>query len=160
MSDEQIQQRFCAGGPIEPDVLSELQSIMRIHDLSIDDLFFKWESYCIRLDLPVQSSALTLANVRNLKQNIQDDLEKTLRTGAASHAPRSERKPTATPRANNNSDVFGMLEGMVPSTPGTAGKLGRSGGGNSLRKKIASPHVNSSPAGSMGDQLKSMNGVP
>lgn len=160
MSEDQIQQRFSAGGAIESDILAELQSIMRIHDLTVDDLFFKWESYCIRLDLPVESGALTLANVRNMKQNIQDELEKSHRAAQAPASARNERKVTATPRANGNSDVFGMLDSMVPSTPATGGKLGRSGGGSSLRKKIASPHVNSSPAGGMGEQLNSMNGIP
>ncbi len=160
MAEADLQRLFSANKAIEPDILSELESMMRLHDLSAEDLFFKWESYCIKMDL--DAGALTLANARGLKQSIQDALEK------AAHVPsKPERKVAATPRAGhqsaaNGGDMYGMLDGLVPSTPASGGKLGRvpGSGGSGLRKKMEASKLNSSPAGGMGEQLKSMNGLP
>lgn len=136
MADAELQSRFSPNKPLEPDMLSELQSILRLHDLSAEDLFFKWESYCIKLD--VDTHAISLPAIRNLKQSIQDELEKTHRGAQL----KNERKVTATPRAGgairgNGGDVFGMLDGLVPSTPATGGsKLGRGPPSGSLKRKI------------------------
>lgn len=167
MAEEELQSRFSPNKPLEADVLGELSSIMRLHDISAEDLYFKWESYCIKMDSDAQN--VTLSEIRRLKQVIQDTLEKD--TSRATQA-----KPTATPRpgaasrragggGGGGSDVFGMLDGLVPSTPTTGGKLGRSGGVRSgLKRKADTPKLglNSSPAaGGMSDQLKSMNnGTP
>ena len=163
MSD--LQSRFAPNKPLEQDVLSELQSIMRLHDLSAEDLFYKWESYCIKMDTDTQD--VTLGGVRNLKQSIQDELEKGHRQAPV----KNERKlvPQATPRSGgprapgSGGDVFGMLDGLVPSTPATGGsKLSRTGGSATAKRKTETPKagVASSPASRMGDQLKSMNGMP
>lgn len=156
-----IQARFSPNKPLEPDLLSELQSIMRLHDLSAEDLFYKWESYCMKIES--DTTEVTLKGIRNLKQSIQDALEKSHRQQAQG---KSERKlVNATPRAGGGAggDVFGMLDGLVPSTPATgASKLNRAGasGGSGVKRRMDTPKgVASSPAG-MGDQLKSMNGLP
>ncbi|KAM6512570.1 DNA-directed DNA polymerase alpha subunit pol12 [Fusarium solani] len=118
MADADLQDRFSPNKPLEPDVLSELQSIMRLHSLSPEDLFFKWESYCIKLDTDAQ--IVTLEGLRNLKQSIQDELEKTQRQVHV----KTERKVAATPRGGaKGGDVFGMLDGLVPSTPGSGGQV-------------------------------------
>jgi DNA polymerase alpha subunit B len=154
MAESDIQTRFSSNKPLEADLLSEIESILRLHDLSVDDLFFKWESYCIKMDLDAQA-ALSLTSIRHLKQNIQDELEKTHRATQV----RSERKMVnATPKASSTGDVFGMLDGLVPSTPATA-RLNRSAGGSTLKKKMNGLKVESSPAG-MREQLKAMNGLP
>ncbi|CAM1508239.1 Fc.00g050870.m01.CDS01 [Cosmosporella sp. VM-42] len=158
MADSDLQSRFSPNKPIEPDILAELESIMRLHDLSAEDLFFKWESYCIKLDIDAQS--LSLSSVRNLKQNIQDALEKSHRQVHV----KTERKVAATPRQGVKSkggDVFGMLDGLVPSTPATGGRLGRGlGSGSGLKRKMDTPRgIMSSPAGGMSEQLKAMNGL-
>lgn len=156
MAEEDLQSLFSPNKPLEPDVRTELESIQRLHDLTAEDLFFKWESYCIKLDLDAQ--ALTLTALRNLKQDIQDALEKSHR-----HAQvKSERKVAATPRQGvKGGDVFGMLDGLVPSTPATA-RLGRGpGSGSGLKRKLETPKgLTSSPATRMGDQLQAMNGLP
>ncbi|KND93983.1 DNA polymerase alpha subunit B [Tolypocladium ophioglossoides CBS 100239] len=157
MADAELQSRFSPNQPLEPDVLAELQSTMRLHDLSAEDLFFKWESYCIKLDLDAQE--VSLRAVRNLKASIQDALEKS------SHRPtqqvKGERKLNATPRAAGT-DVFGMLDALVPSTPASGGgRLGNKGSA-SARRRMDTPSggVASSPARGMRDQLDAMNGVP
>ncbi|KAI0379860.1 DNA polymerase alpha, subunit B [Hypomontagnella monticulosa] len=111
------------GKDLQPDVVSELQSIMRIHSLSAQDLFFKWESYCIKMDM--DGNNLSVETLRSLKQDIQGALERSNRTQHA-HI-KTEKRSSATPRSSvkNTGDVYGMLEGMVPSTPAT-GKLNKS----------------------------------
>ncbi|KAM0435341.1 hypothetical protein ACHAPT_003435 [Fusarium lateritium] len=157
MAEADLQNRFSPHKPLEADILSELQSIMRLHSLSPEDLFFKWESYCIKLDTDAQ--IVTLEGLRNLKQSIQDELEKTQRQVHV----KTERKVAGTPRGvAKGGDVFGMLDGLVPSTPGTGGKLSRHAGtGSALKRKMETPKgLTSSPATGMGDQLKAMNGLP
>ncbi|KAH7369290.1 DNA polymerase subunit alpha B [Plectosphaerella cucumerina] len=123
MAAAELQEQFGQGTkPLEPDVLAELQSIIRIHELSAEDLFYKWESLCIKRD--TDSSNVTLAAVRDLKQDIQDALEKSARQQP--HI-KTERRVGATPRAAaraGGADVFSMIDGIVPNTPGT-GKLSK-----------------------------------
>ncbi|KAF7554043.1 hypothetical protein G7046_g6930 [Stylonectria norvegica] len=155
MADVDLQARFSPNKPLEPDLLAELQSILRLHDLSPEDLFFKWESYCIKLDL--DTHALSLQAVRNLKQDIQDALENSHRQAHV----KTERRVHATPRGARGGDVYGMLDGLVPSTPATGGRLGRGpGSGSGMKRKMDTPRgVMSSPATGMGEQLKTLNGV-
>ncbi|KAM0546721.1 hypothetical protein ACHAPJ_010758 [Fusarium lateritium] len=157
MADADLQTRFSPHKPLEPDVLSELESIMRLHGLSAEDLFFKWESYCIKLDLDAQ--ALTLEALRNLKQSIQDELENSHRKVQV----KAERKVASTPRGvAKGGDVFGMLDGLVPSTPAAGGKLNRgAASGSAMKRKMETPKgLTSSPATGMNEQLKSLNGLP
>ncbi|KAK5993445.1 hypothetical protein PT974_06876 [Cladobotryum mycophilum] len=119
MAEEEIKSLFAPNGKLEPDVVGELQSMMRLHDLSAEDLYFKWESYCIKMETDAQD--VTLSAVRNLKHSIQDQLEKSHRQVQV----KSERKVAATPKpkagGGMGGDVFGMLDGLVPSTPATTG---------------------------------------
>ncbi|KAG6008063.1 hypothetical protein E4U21_005076 [Claviceps maximensis] len=154
-TESDIQTRFSPNESLEQDVVYEIQSILRLHDLSVDDLFFKWDAYCIKMDLDAQL-ALSLPNIRNLKQSIQDELEKSHRATQV----RSERKVNAAPRGGlSGGDVFGMLDGLVPSTPAMASRSSNRGVGSGLKKKMDGLKMNSSPAG-MNDQLKAMNGLP
>ncbi|KAH7318474.1 DNA polymerase alpha subunit B N-terminal-domain-containing protein [Stachybotrys elegans] len=138
MAETDLQARFSPNKPLEPDVASELESIMRLHSLSVDDLFFKWESYCIKMDLDAQ--AISLASIRNLKHSIQDALEKSHRQAQV----KTERKVAATPKAGSKGgDMYGMLDGLVPSTPATGSKLAR--GHGSALKKTPSAAIMSSP---------------
>lgn len=138
MSLDEVKSYFSPNKPLELDVLGELQSIMRLHSLSVEDLFFKWESYCIKMGLDTES--ISLVNVRNLKGSIQDSLERP------TMVKKMERKINATPRTGGT-DVYGMLDGLVPGTPASGGRLSRTRGEKGMM---------SSPAG-MGDQLKQMN---
>lgn len=125
MSDpvvEELNERFGTGGKeLEPDVLAELQSIMRLHQLSPQDLFFKFESYSIKLDMDGMN--VTIDTLRAFKQDLQSALERSNRSQAYI---KPEKRIGATPRASaaKNGDVFGMLDGLVPNTPGS-GKLNK-----------------------------------
>lgn len=160
MAQTELKDRFSPNQPLEEDIAAELESIMRIYNISAEDLFFKWDSYCLKLDIDALT-ALTLKNVRNLKQNLLDELEKTQRNVHV----KKERNAAATPRPKaglmnkGSSDVYGMVEGLMPSTPASGGsKLGRVGG--SSAKKTRSSGPGSSPASSMSSQLHGMNGLP
>lgn len=90
--DAALHAHFSPNAPLEPDVLAELQSTARLHGLSAEDLFYKWESYYIRLE--TEASTVTLAAVRNFKQSIQDELEKSTQARAVA----AERRAGVTPR--------------------------------------------------------------
>lgn len=159
MADDELQSRFSPNGSLEPDIVTELQSIMNLHNLSAEDLYLKWDSYCLKMDMDAQ--AVSLSSVRGLKQTILDTLKQD-------NSRRAQVKTAATPRPGANTrgggaDVFGMLDGLVPSTPATGSKLKSGGSASGLRKKTETPKstLGSSPAAQgMNDQLKAMNGTP
>ncbi|KAJ8125577.1 hypothetical protein O1611_g8060 [Lasiodiplodia mahajangana] len=120
----ELNERFGTGDkPLEHNVVVELQNIMQLHSLSVQDLFFKWESYCMKMDMA--DMKLSVTTLAALKQDLLDALERSNRSHQV-HI-KTEKRTGATPRAaaKTGGDVFGMLEGMVPSTPG-ARKLNRS----------------------------------
>ncbi|KAK8047649.1 DNA polymerase alpha subunit B [Apiospora saccharicola] len=132
---QELNERFAVGDQqLEPDMVAELQSIMRMHSLSVQDLFFKWESYCIKMDM--DEMRLSVENLRSLKREIQDALERENRDRLA-HVVKTERKTGATPRTNikNNSGDYlgGMLDGLA--TPSST-KLNRSSG---PKRKVETP---------------------
>ncbi|KAK3997524.1 DNA polymerase [Cladorrhinum sp. PSN332] len=111
----ELNERFGTGDKVlEPDVVAELKSIMRMHQLSAQDLFFKWESYCIKMDMDELKASVQI--LRNFKQDLQDALERSNR--AQVHI-KQEKRSGATPRVGKGGDVFGMLDGLT-STPGGA----------------------------------------
>lgn len=108
---QELNERFATGDkPLEADMVAELQSIMRMHSLSVQDLFFKWESYCIKMDM--DEMRLSVENLRNLKRDIQDAFEREARNQQA-HVVKTEKRAGAAPRVAgkggvSGSDVFGM----------------------------------------------------
>lgn len=161
MAQTEIKNRFSPTQPLEADVITELESIMRIHELSVDDLFLKWDSYCFRMEMDVLTS-LTIDSVRNLKQVLLDDLEKSQRE---THIKAERKMASGTPRAKpgavsrGNSDVFGMIDGLIPSTPGSGGKLSRAGGSTLKKSHAARNGPASSPASNMSSQLKGVDNL-
>ncbi|KAI0447510.1 DNA polymerase alpha/epsilon subunit B [Xylaria telfairii] len=165
---QELNERFGTGDkPLEHNVLVELQNIMELHSLSPQDLFFKWESYCIKMDM--DEMKLSVETLGALKQDLLDALERSNRSHQVQI--KTEKRAGATPRATvkNGGDVFGMLEGMVPSTPGTA-KLNKSA--VKRRNPLDTPSIsrvkNKVPGSSpdyksplrLEKQLESMNVVP
>lgn len=102
------------GQKLPQDVVSELLHLLRLLTLEPQDLFFKWESYVQKMG--ADSTQLDSKTVRAFKKDLQDVLERESRS--RTHiAPSTAKKVAATPRAGGGSDVFGMLDGMVPSGP-------------------------------------------
>lgn len=106
--DDQLRALF---GAVEADVLAELRSLTYLHDLSAEDLFYKWESYGIRMDWE-PGRAATLDAVRALKRDIQTALDRQATTGTTIAA---SKRPVGTPgqhtpRAKHTHTPHGLLE--------------------------------------------------
>jgi DNA polymerase alpha subunit B len=90
---------------LEADVLTELKSIMRLHGIPPQELFYKWESYSMKMGS--DDMKLNIDTARALKKDIQDGLEKETRGKA--HIRTADKRGGATPRhISNTADVFGM----------------------------------------------------
>lgn len=96
---------------LEPDVLAELQSILRLHSIPPQELFYKWESYSIKM--ASDDMKLNIDTARALKKDIQDALEREIR-GKSHHIRAADKRAGPTPRnIANSGDVFGMYEAKV-----------------------------------------------
>ena len=138
--------------PLDASVTNELLSILRLHDLSPQELFYKWESYSIKLG-GSDRLTLNLQRARDLKQDIQDTLERETR-GKSHHGRNDRRTATATPRVAGRSgadDMFGMMEGVVqtPSKPAlpVAPSAKRKSDFATPANKTSKQHAGSSPSG-------------
>jgi DNA polymerase alpha subunit B len=102
----ELNELFAASYPdgLPKDVLAELQSILRVHSITAEELFYKWESYSIKMGDEVK---LGMETVRGFKQDVQEALERETR-GKPGRQTEKRNAVTATPRAAAGSDVFGM----------------------------------------------------
>jgi DNA polymerase alpha subunit B len=92
---------------ISKDVITEMQSILRLHSISPQELFYKWESYCLKMG--AEETVMNLETVRSLKRDIQEALERDSRGKNHLQSVERRRVITATPRGiANNQDVFGL----------------------------------------------------
>lgn len=104
----ELNELFAATFPdgLPKDILTELQSILRIHLISAEELFYKWESYSMKMGEEVK---LNMETVRGFKQDVQEALERESR-GKIGRQTEKRAPVTATPRATAGTDVFGMYE--------------------------------------------------
>ena len=135
-----------AGSALPADVVNELLVIMRLHTLSAQEMFFKWESYVIKMG--VENIRMEYKSVREFKKDLQDALERESRSKG--HVMQSTNKKTApTPRAGGGGgDVFDMLDGMTSATPGPKSNASKRKAGNfaTPAAKSVKNGVNSSPS--------------
>ncbi|KAI5283661.1 DNA-directed DNA polymerase alpha subunit pol12, partial [Ascosphaera aggregata] len=131
--EQSLRELFSPANPsaLGPDILFELQSIQRLHAISVQELFYKWESFCMKMG--AEETRLTLDNVRALKRDIQEALDRESR---AKHVVRNQENRRGgsmvrTKTGNPNIDIFGMyveygratrrdekmLDDIVPTTP-------------------------------------------
>ena len=105
-TETELKERFAPANPdIEADVLSEMNSIMRLHSLDPQELWYKWESYSMKMGQ--DDMKLNIDTARALKEDIQRGLETENRSKA--HALNANKRGGATPRnVSSNGDVFGM----------------------------------------------------
>ena len=89
---------------LENDVLGELKSILRIHSLTTEELFFKWEAYSIKMG---PDTRMDYKTARDFKKHLQDVLERESR-GRAHMQSAQKRSTNATPRNAATGDVFGV----------------------------------------------------
>lgn len=102
----ELNELFVASYPdgLPKDILAELQSVLRVHSITAEELFYKWESYSIKMGEEVK---LNLDTVRGFKHDVQEALERESR-GKAGRQTGKRNAVTATPRAAAGSDMFGM----------------------------------------------------
>ena len=105
-TDPELKELFAAANSnMEADVLAELNSIMRLHFIDAQELWYKWESYSIKMGSDAMK--LNIDTARALKKDVQDTLERDNRT--KSHGLNANKRGGATPRnVSSNGDVFGM----------------------------------------------------
>ncbi|KAL9593876.1 MAG: hypothetical protein Q9219_007343 [cf. Caloplaca sp. 3 TL-2023] len=115
-----------------PEVRIELESTCRLHSLSPEELFYKWESY--QFAMGQDRTNLDVPTVRNFKKELQETVEREART--KSHMRSVDRKGAyTTPRNTAKSgDVFGMLDGVTPLQQSTSG-------GNKRKANFETPTV-------------------
>jgi DNA polymerase alpha subunit B len=103
----ELQERFAPPNEeLKPEILSELQSIIRLHQISPEELSYKWESYCMKLG--AEETKMDLKTTRDFKKDLQDSLEQESRIKMLKRGDQ-KRAVVATPRAGVGADdVFGM----------------------------------------------------
>lgn len=101
----ELTERFAPpDGELKPEILTELQSILRLHNISPEELSYKWESYCMKMG--AEETKMDLKTTRDFKKDLLETVERESRAKAAKI--NDKRGVNATPRANMGSDVFGM----------------------------------------------------
>ena len=91
--------------PLQEDVVTELQSVARLHSLSEQELFYKWEAYSIKMG--AENTRMDYKTVRDFKKDLQDALERESR-GKPHVQSASKRGVVNTPRNANTGDVYGV----------------------------------------------------
>lgn len=139
----ELNERFAAPNEtLSPEITTELQSILRIHDLPIDELSYKWESYCMKMGAETK---LDLKTARDFKKDLQEILEREARSKTAHKVDKG--RVAATPRAAGGSDAFNMLDSLVSGTPAPrhASTIKRKANFETPAPKASKPHRASSP---------------
>lgn len=100
--------RYCntSDNGIPSEILGELQSMLRLYDVSAEELDFKWQAYAMKMG--AEETKLDLKTARDFKKNLQDTLEREMR--AKAHVKSESKRNAPTPRAGAKGadDVFGM----------------------------------------------------
>lgn len=92
---------------LPPDILGELQSMMRLHSIPPQELFYKWEYYSIKMGS--DETKLDLNTARAFKKDIQEMLERETRGKVHVRSADKRSGISGTPRnAGSNEDVYGM----------------------------------------------------
>ena len=111
-SKENISAAFAPQGQeIPEDIMGVLESVLRLHSISAQDLYYKWETYCMTMG---DETSLNLGTARMFQKSVQDVVERGHHGKPSGRG--SERKSilTATPRVATSGDVFNMYARNVP----------------------------------------------
>ncbi|KAJ5558366.1 hypothetical protein N7461_002338 [Penicillium sp. DV-2018c] len=114
-AEAELNEHFSGSFPdgIPKDILAELLSMLRIHSVSAEELFYKWESYSIKMGDGV---TLTMQTVRGFKQDVQEALERENRDKIGRHnEKRSANLGTPRGAAAASGDMFGMFDQLTPN---------------------------------------------
>ncbi|KIW33432.1 uncharacterized protein PV07_00284 [Cladophialophora immunda] len=152
-----------AGNGLSGDILGVLESILRVHSLTPDELFIKWEVYCLKMGS--EETKLDIETARMFAKDVQDSVERGERAQhtAPKSAVKSERKSLvhATPRTVGTSDVFGMLDELTPNAISRRnGSVKRKADFDSpVPRKVSRPETTNRTPGKAG-KLDTSAGIP
>jgi DNA polymerase alpha subunit B len=99
-------ERYCntKDSDIPSEVLTELQLMIRLYNISAEELDFKWQAYSMKIG--GEDNKLDLKTARDFKKTLQDALERESR---GKTQQRSDAKRVApTPRAARGGDMYDM----------------------------------------------------
>ncbi|KAF2031196.1 DNA polymerase alpha, subunit B [Setomelanomma holmii] len=156
-------ERYCDTKDHEfpPDVLNELQSMLRLYSISPEELDFKWQAY--NLKMGGEENKMDLKTARDFKKTIQDALERESRGKAQQRNDVKRGQPT--PRAKGG-DMYDILEGLVPNTPRPSGVNGVNGSTVKRKADFRTPasktskaHEMSSPGGAATPRAEATSGL-
>lgn len=90
------------------DVLGELLSILQLHAIDPQELFYKWESYCLKM--AGEETVLNLDTVRAFKRNLHDAIERESRAKTQIRGAEKRNTGPAAPRptAGANQGIIDM----------------------------------------------------
>lgn len=120
------------------DILAECQSVMRLFSIDATELYYKWESYCLKTESP--DLKMNLDTIRAFKMDLQMQLERESRHPKR-HQNQNEAiysRPSSSPSA-----IQDLLEGMMPGTPKLQSNLKRKLNMNSETPIIKTPRSTS-----------------
>jgi DNA polymerase alpha subunit B len=103
-STDELNRRFAGSkNELDSEVRRELETILRLYEIDPEELFFKWESYSLRMG---PETILDLKTARDFRKDLQAALERDSRSKNRTND--SRKTVAATPKAGGSSDVFGM----------------------------------------------------
>ncbi|KAF2797537.1 DNA polymeras-like protein alpha/primase associated subunit [Melanomma pulvis-pyrius CBS 109.77] len=149
-------ERYCSttksGNELPPEILGELQTLLRLYSISPEELDFKWQAYNMKMG--GEDNTLDLKTARDFRKNLHDALERESRSKASARSDTKRAAPTPRAGGKNAGHVFDMLDGLVPNTP-RPGALNGVNGSTVKRKsnfqtpagKASKNHEMSSPGG-------------
>ncbi|KAK5449861.1 DNA-directed DNA polymerase alpha subunit pol12 [Exophiala xenobiotica] len=152
-----------SGNGLPPDILGVLESTLRLHSLTAEELFIKWEVYCLKMGS--EETKLDLETARMFAKDVQDSVERgdsRAQQQGSKFAPKSDRKSAvhATPRAVGTGDVFGMLDELTPNAlPRRSGSVKRKADFDSPVPKRVSRSDTSKTPGKAG-KIDGSAGIP
>jgi DNA polymerase alpha subunit B len=91
--NSELVERF---GDVHPDIAAELHNMLRLYDIDPQELFFKWESYSMKMG--PDDTKLTLESILAFKKDVQEQLEREAR-GKARMQQTPAVKRTVRPQA-------------------------------------------------------------
>ncbi|KKY21142.1 putative dna polymerase alpha primase associated subunit [Phaeomoniella chlamydospora] len=144
---------FKDGLPVE--VSGELKSMLRLYSITPQELFYKWESYSLKMG--AEDTNLDLDTVRMFKKDVQDSVEREHRGKGGARGNEKRSNIHATPKAAPNADVYGMLDEL---TPNASYPRQRSNNGASMKRKAEfdSPTANKYSKASSTPRSQQVNG--
>lgn len=149
--ETQVNELFAPPGASLPqDVLHELISISQLLSLDPQELFYKWESYAIKMG--TENTKMEYKTVKDFRKDLQDTLDRESRSKGQHNVPK--KAVGATPRgaaAAGGNDMFGgMLDGITSATPSrrpvpTSSAKRKAGETQTPASKAVKNGLNSSP---------------